>query len=84
VAPPGNQAANGENKPQPVISGETGLLDSINRLDPYRLTRWAVGLIQGEGWPVVVYVHPCEQEIKTFKGRISRSRQFLEKMRLCG
>jgi hypothetical protein len=29
VAPPGNQAANGENKPQPVISGETGLLDSI-------------------------------------------------------
>jgi len=24
----GNQAANGENKPQPVISGETGLLDS--------------------------------------------------------
>ena len=28
VAPPGNQAANGENKPQPVASGETGLLDS--------------------------------------------------------
>ena len=27
MAPPGNQAANGENKPQPVISGETGLLD---------------------------------------------------------
>jgi len=25
-----NQAANGENKPQPVVSGETGLLDSIN------------------------------------------------------
>jgi hypothetical protein len=24
----GNQAANGENKPQPVISGETGLLES--------------------------------------------------------
>jgi len=30
VAPPGNQAANGENKPQPVASEETGLLDSIN------------------------------------------------------
>jgi hypothetical protein len=28
VAPPGNQAVNGENKPQPVVSGETGLLDS--------------------------------------------------------
>jgi hypothetical protein len=30
VAPPGNQAANGENKPQPVASGETGLLDSFS------------------------------------------------------
>jgi len=29
VAPPGNQAANGENKPQPVASGETGLFDSL-------------------------------------------------------
>ena len=29
VAPPGNQAENGENKPQPVASGETGLLDSL-------------------------------------------------------
>jgi hypothetical protein len=29
VAPAGNQAINGENKPQPVVSGETGLLDSI-------------------------------------------------------
>jgi anaerobic selenocysteine-containing dehydrogenase len=28
VAPPGNQAANKENKLQPIISGETGLLDS--------------------------------------------------------
>ena len=27
-APPGNQAGNGENKPQPVALGETGLLDS--------------------------------------------------------
>jgi len=27
VAPPGNQAANGENKHQPTTSGETGLLD---------------------------------------------------------
>jgi hypothetical protein len=26
--PPGNQAVNGENKRQPVISGEPGLLDS--------------------------------------------------------
>jgi len=32
VAPPGNQAANGENKPQPAVSGETGLLDSIGFL----------------------------------------------------
>jgi hypothetical protein len=30
VAPPGNQAANGENKSQPVVSGETGLLESTN------------------------------------------------------
>lgn len=28
VAPSGNQAANRENKPQPVLSGETSLLDS--------------------------------------------------------
>jgi hypothetical protein len=29
VAPPGNQAVNGENKHQPDVSGETGLLDSV-------------------------------------------------------
>jgi len=29
VAPPGNQAANRENKLQPIVSEETGLLDSI-------------------------------------------------------
>ena len=29
MAPPGNQAANRENKPQPIVSEETGLLDSI-------------------------------------------------------
>jgi len=34
VAPPGNQAENGENKPQPVASGETGLLDSIQQGRP--------------------------------------------------
>jgi hypothetical protein len=28
VAPPGNQAANRENKRQPIVSEETGLLDS--------------------------------------------------------
>jgi len=28
VAPPGNQAVNGKNKPQPDVSGETGLFDS--------------------------------------------------------
>ena len=28
MAPPGNQAANGENKPQPAATEETGLLDS--------------------------------------------------------
>jgi hypothetical protein len=28
MAPPGNQDVNGENKYQPVISVETGLLDS--------------------------------------------------------
>jgi hypothetical protein len=31
VAPPGNQAANGENKHQPKVSEETGLLDSNKR-----------------------------------------------------
>jgi hypothetical protein len=31
VAPPGNQAANRENKLQPIVSEETGLLDSIHR-----------------------------------------------------
>jgi hypothetical protein len=38
VAPPGNQAVNGENKPQPVVSGETGLLDSIDRVLSWELT----------------------------------------------
>jgi len=33
VAPPGNQAANGENKPQPAVFGETGLLDSIRQAE---------------------------------------------------
>ena len=28
MAPPGNQAVNGENKSQPVVSEETGLLNS--------------------------------------------------------
>jgi hypothetical protein len=38
VAPPGNQAANRENKPQPIVSEETGLLDSINEyLDGQRI-----------------------------------------------
>jgi len=31
VAPPGNQAVNGENKPQPVASEEAGLLDSSTK-----------------------------------------------------
>ena len=31
MAPPGNQAVNGENKYQPAVSGETGLLNSKNR-----------------------------------------------------
>ena len=31
MAPPGNQAANKENKPQPAVFGETGLLDSGNK-----------------------------------------------------
>ena len=30
---PGNQAANGENKPQPGVFGETGLLDSYLTLE---------------------------------------------------
>ena len=29
MAPPGNQAANRENKHPPIVTGETGLLDSI-------------------------------------------------------
>jgi hypothetical protein len=33
-----NQAANGENKPQPVVSGETGLLDS-NTFQLWNLAR---------------------------------------------
>ena len=33
MAPPGNQAANGENKHQPIVSGEIGLLDSSHRGD---------------------------------------------------
>lgn len=32
VGTPGNQAANGENKPQPVTSGETSLLDSTIKI----------------------------------------------------
>jgi hypothetical protein len=37
VAPPGNQAANRENKYQPIVSGETGLLDSIIQEDELRV-----------------------------------------------
>ena len=38
VAPPGNQAANGENKPQPAASEETGLLDSLMGARQFRNT----------------------------------------------
>ena len=34
MAPPGNQAVNGENKHQPDVSEETGLLDSKVAYDP--------------------------------------------------
>ena len=39
MAPPGNQAANRENKHQPIVSEETGLLDSsdIYHLEGYKL-----------------------------------------------
>jgi hypothetical protein len=46
VASPGNQAVNGENKPQPAVSGETGLLDSIYQfLSIFDL--WAINIIVG-------------------------------------
>ena len=32
VAPPGNQAANRENKPRPVLAGETHLLDKARHI----------------------------------------------------
>jgi len=35
VAPPGNQAANRENKHQPIVSEETGLLDSFRVYNGY-------------------------------------------------
>jgi sugar phosphate isomerase/epimerase len=46
VAPPGNQVENGENKPQPVASGETGLLDnkftSMHIINPLFLSSWSI------------------------------------------
>jgi len=39
VAPPGNQAANRENKLQPIVSEETGLLDSLITLSGKILKR---------------------------------------------
>ena len=35
VALPGNQAANGENKPQPAASEEAGLLDSVSKVKTF-------------------------------------------------
>jgi polysaccharide deacetylase family protein (PEP-CTERM system associated) len=46
------------------------------RLYPYPLTRWAMRRINGEGRPVILYLHPYEldpQEIKQFKGKIPPS-----------
>jgi polysaccharide deacetylase family protein (PEP-CTERM system associated) len=45
------------------------------RLYPYRLTRWAMRRIQGEGRPVVVYIHPYELdpgEIEPYRRKIPR------------
>ena len=38
VTPPGNQAANGESKPQPAVFGETGLFDPLSF--PLDSDRW--------------------------------------------
>jgi hypothetical protein len=45
VAPPGNQAANGENKHQPDVLGETGQLD-LNIRKTSQIKR-ALGLFNG-------------------------------------
>ena len=44
MAPPGNQAANRENKPQPIVSEETGLLDLESMIlgESARAGRWAL------------------------------------------
>jgi hypothetical protein len=46
VAPPGNQAANRENKPQPAVFGETGLLDSISS-EPINPLLYVVWILTG-------------------------------------
>jgi hypothetical protein len=36
MAPPGNQAANGENKRQPEAMGGSGLFDKLKRIEIFR------------------------------------------------
>jgi len=45
LAPPGNWAANGENEHQPIVSEETGLLDSISKLTAVRSERYGFSSI---------------------------------------
>ena len=59
----GNQAANGENRPQPVISEETGLLDSNKRKAEWLERAITVIVPYRVGGPVGLYTRKLEPVI---------------------
>ena len=66
VAPPGNQAANRENKHQPLVSEETGLLDSLERQN---LRATVMDHDKGNG-SALTNVHPVLFKIGPFDVRL--------------
>ncbi len=82
MAPPGNQAVNGENKHQPDVSGETGLLNSNKEIQSFR--NWPGSKKMPEqiawcpchhsGYTMMIYNGPL------FKNRIDAGRQLAESL----
>jgi class 3 adenylate cyclase len=78
VAPPGNQAANGENKPQPVASGETGLLDS-NKEMPALSKNLTIMFVDIKGYTSRSYSQTREENQKLLQDFINTVRPIIEK-----
>ena len=73
MAPPGNQAVNGESKLQPDISGETGLLDSIYRQSARESLSEEPRIEHDENRPGDEIVQPG-QDLDTRQGMMSSMR----------